>query len=232
MVSPDKVYSLVKTLDAGYRYRPEHMLRFFLSEIMDTWGLEPWEPAPEEIKSQIWDAIGTYSHLVARLGPFEDILGPVYMELASRGAKKPLGQFFTPFSIAKAMAIMTLGPNPGDGSLVRSSDPTCGSGVMLLAFTQAALEQWGSEGLRQVALTGIDLDHYCAQMCAVQLVANCVLNELVLGEVVVLQGNSLGPWEKLRMVLHATDPHKALAVGALSDSGQFPAGGQVPIVTP
>lgn len=218
MALTKEVYTLVKALDAGYQYRPEQMLRFFLSEIMDTWGLEPWERAPEPMRDQVWQAIGVYGTLVTRLAPFDDILGPVYMELASRGAKKPLGQFFTPFNIAKAMAMINIGPRPEEGQVIRSSDPTCGSGAMLLAFAQAALEDWGEDGLRQLALLGIDLDLYCAQMCAVQLVANCNLHQLRLSEVRVLQGNSLGPWEKLKTVLHATDPGEVVrAPGSTHD---------------
>lgn len=58
-------------------------------------------------------------------GNYGDPLGEFYMEHISHGKG---GEFFTPFHVAYMMAEM-LNPEPGDATL----DPTCGTGVMLLA---------------------------------------------------------------------------------------------------
>ena len=39
--------------------------------------------------------------------PFMDVLGPLYMELGSRGARAQLGQYFTPWPIAEMMATIS-----------------------------------------------------------------------------------------------------------------------------
>lgn len=223
-----EVKPLVKALDAGYAHRPDEMLRYFVSEVMNVWGLEPWERAPASVRKQIWDAIGVYSDLVSKLEPFEDILGPVYMELASHGAKKHLAQYFTPWGLAQMMARINIGPLPDGCDLIRTVDPACGSGAMLLAFANTALKDWKADGLRRLSMTGVDLDPYCARMCAVQLVANCNIHKLRLGEILVLQGNSLLDWSALTTVLHAVNPATAPAPRPLTD----PRAGQPTLLQP
>lgn len=83
---------LISALDAGYRFRPHEMLGYFLSATMSLWGLPEWQPVPEDVQPQIVEAIETYADIVATQPPFMDVLGPLYMELGSRGARAQLGQ--------------------------------------------------------------------------------------------------------------------------------------------
>lgn len=202
-----KLRPLLSALDVGYQFRPHEMLGFFLSATMDLWGLPQWRPVPKDVQPQITEAIEIYADLVAVEEPFMDIIGPVYMDLASRGARSQLAQFFTPWEIAEMMARMTVGEQPKDThALHRVCDPACGSGVMLLAFANEVMKSWGEDSLRRLSVTGCDLDAYCARMFAVQFIANCNIHQIQLGEVLVFQGNSLLPWEGLETVLHATAP--------------------------
>lgn len=199
---------LLAALDDGYRHEPHQMLTYFLSSVRQLWKLPGLQEVPKEVAPAIGEAVEEYGRLVAAAPPFTDILGPVYMELRSRGSKQALGQFFTPWPIASMMARMTAGTRPAttEGPLFRVCDPACGSGVMLLAFINTVLTDWGPDYLRRISVTGCDLDSFCAQMTMVQLLANCSMHDLVLGEVVVLRGNSLGPFENLETVLHANAP--------------------------
>lgn len=209
---------LISALDAGYRFRPHEMLGYFLSATMSLWGLPEWQPVPEDVQPQIVEAIETYADIVATQPPFMDVLGPLYMELGSRGARAQLGQYFTPWAIAEMMAKISVDrPMPEDLGLVRASDPACGSGVMMLAFANEILTSQGPEGLLRLSVTGCDLDAYCARMFAVQAIATCNIHNVQLGECLVYRGNSLGPWDDLEVIIHATAPAVAKEPPALSE---------------
>ena len=91
---------LISALENGYRYRNHEMLGFFLSATMSLWGLPEWQSVPEDVQPKIAEAIDAYADIVAAQPPFMDVLGPLYMELGSRGARAQLGQYFTPWPIA------------------------------------------------------------------------------------------------------------------------------------
>lgn len=209
---------LLSALDAGgYRHRPHEMLGYFLSATMSLWGLREWQPVPEDAQLHIGEAIEAYAEIVATQPPFMDVLGPLYMELGSRGARAQLGQYFTPWAIAEMMAKITADrPMPEDHGLVRACDPACGSGVMMLAFANEILTSQGPDGLLRLSVTGCDLDVYCARMFAVQAIATCNIHNVQLGECLVYRGNSLGPWEDLDVIIHASAPSVAKEPPALA----------------
>lgn len=107
-------------------------------------------------------------------------------------------------------------PMPEDHGLVRACDPACGSGVMMLAFANEILTSQGPEGLLRLSVTGCDLDVYCARMFAVQAIATCNIHNVQLGECLVYRGNSLGPWEDLDVIIHASAPSVAKEPPALA----------------
>lgn len=89
-------------------------------------------------------------------GGWYDMLGEVYMEMASRSKTSRMGQFFTPASLCDVAARMTIG-DPEDAVGKRILDPAVGSGRMLLAVH--ALQP------RLELVAGADLDPICAKMC-------------------------------------------------------------------
>jgi len=227
---------LLAALDDGYRHAPHEMLGYFLSQTLyGLCGLPEWQPTPPEVRDTIADAMNEYGNLVTSSPPFSDILGPIYTELRGKGSKQVLGQSFTPWPVASMMSRMTAGERPepaSDGRLIRICDPACGSGVMMLAFLNTVLTDWGIDDLRRISVTGCDLDAYCSRMMATQLLANITQHDLTLGEIVVLHGNSLTPWQNLDTILHASSPEaviipaqapsrlQALACAAASDPYQ------------
>jgi len=205
----DPIKVLASSLTDGYRHRPDEMLRFFLSKIMSDWGLPEWVSVPESARPLMEKAIAAYAQAVRVSAPFSDILGPLYMELASHGGRQALGQFFTPWPVAQMMSALTLGMTPekeGDG-LLRTIDPACGSGVMMLSAANFILCRDGPDALRRWSFSGVDLDPFCARMMAVQFIAACAEHKVHVGELVVLRGNSLmSDMDGLEVIVHASAP--------------------------
>ncbi|MFH1147591.1 MAG: N-6 DNA methylase, partial [Pseudomonadota bacterium] len=104
---------------------------------------------------------------------FGDVLGPVYQNLASMGARSILGQYFTPWSVAVAMAQMTLidleKREAEEKRPITVCDPCCGSGVMLLAAKAVIASRRGREALKEFAFYGQDIDPICVAMCRIQM---------------------------------------------------------------
>lgn len=205
----EAVKAIANELDDGYRHRMAEMLRFMLSEIMVVWGFPVWEPVPEVVRGKISKAISVYDAALAAEEPFLDLLGPLYQELSSRGGKQQLGQFFTPWALAKLMSHLTIPPDPvkeaGD-QLIATCDPTCGSGVLMLAAASAVLEKGGAAALRNWSFYGCDIDPICVRMMAIQFIANCASHRLEVGELIVFRGDSLNLRAKKELIAHASAP--------------------------
>lgn len=97
--------------------------------------------------------------------PFDDYLGRIFMNLEL--GNKHTGQFFTPFSVSKMSAKMTIGNLPDEGVLT-VSDPTVGAGGMLLAAADIFNEKGINYAERMLAY-GCDVDLRCVQMAYLQL---------------------------------------------------------------
>lgn len=104
-------------------------------------------------------------------GNGNDILGEVFELEFSKGSK---GQFFTPWPICKFMASCTGAENEEllKERPVRILDPTCGSGRMLLAGAEV-------NGKRN-HFYGIDIDHTCVKMAAINLFFNGIFHSEVM----------------------------------------------------
>lgn len=98
---------------------------------------------------------------------YQDILGSVYM-LLSQGDKR-LGQYFTPYNVSKMMAeinMSDLKPLESGQPPIKILEPTCGSGVMLLASAETAEERCpGMMARGEILFFGVDLDPLCVAMC-------------------------------------------------------------------
>lgn len=102
---------------------------------------------------------------------FEDILGSTYMELGHSNSY--MGQYFTPWSAAKMMAMMTLGNTAQWGTTYTYEkpcticDPCVGSGVLLLAAASCIPKEAILRG--EVMFYGQDLDNICVKMARLNL---------------------------------------------------------------
>lgn len=198
---------LFKQITSSNRHRPDELLAFLVDDVLAGFGRPPDSPPPKEALTTIREMGKRYAECVIATAPFEDVLGTLYMELASTSGKRWLGQYFTPQPVADMMALMLLGNEDHapreDGSLWKTCDPCCGSGVMLLAMARAIANNGGGAGLRNCSFTGVDIDSLVARIAAVQMMANALIHQVQLGELLVLHGNSLTAQE-MKVVIHAT----------------------------
>lgn len=205
---PDRARAeLLRLLEQGRggRYRGSDYFRFFLAAGLTRLGIHKMDKIPDDARDDINAITDLYFHLVRTLPAFEDILGPLYMELASHGQKDVLGQYFTDPNIATMMCLMLVDDAlPDDGRLIRSCDPASGSGAMMLMFCRTILERFGVDALVRVSVTCCDLDRYCSHMSALQHLANLAVRNWALGELIVMRGNSLLPETDMEVVVHAT----------------------------
>ena len=101
---------------------------------------------------------------------FEDILGPVYMELGSKWKKAGLGQYFTPWGVCLCLASLNFhGVKPSREEPISVNEPCVGSGALLLAARAAVAKEQGREALQWVHVSGQDIDPLCVEMSEVQL---------------------------------------------------------------
>lgn len=206
---------LLKILTESHRFQfaPSLLFGWMLDEVLKRFGAKIVSDVPEEAAKTVSEATNAYAEVVRCEEPFEDILGSIYMALASTWGQKALGQYFTPQAVATMMGQMLvmgaysgMGPDripPNGAPMWRIADPTCGSGVMTLSFLRMVLNNEGAEGLLRFSVTGIDLDYVCARMFAVQHLMNCWTHDLTMGELCVYRGNALGPKSELQTIVYA-----------------------------
>ena len=102
--------------------------------------------------------------------PDQDVLGELFMMLGLGNEWK--GQFFTPYTVCRAMAKM----NIGDGlkseletkGWISVSDPACGAGALLIAFANECLSQHINYQTT-VLFVAQDIDFLAGCMCYIQL---------------------------------------------------------------
>lgn len=69
--------------------------------------------------------------------PYQDLLGPVWMELNGGGMNAQWnGEFYTPQDLSRAIARMMLGEDLPEHRPITIAEPSCGSGNMVLAVVE------------------------------------------------------------------------------------------------
>ncbi|QEY25806.1 N-6 DNA methylase [Neisseria zalophi] len=117
-------------------------------------------------------------------GLFADILGCLYMDLGLGNPNS--GQYFTPYNISKLMAAIVnqdLAEKLKTDPFVSVLEPTCGSGVNLIAFAENVCSL-GYTPTQHMAAVGVDIDALCVWMCFIQ----CQLYRI---PAKIVHGNSL-----------------------------------------
>jgi len=203
---------LLGALTSDHSRYPSDWFRAMLSAFKQMVGIEPQAGADDLSQHPTTrKCLDAYAQALASNEPFTDILGACYMDLAGKFKQSGLGQFFTPQNVAVMMASMIGVTRVSQDRLTRVMDPACGSGVMLLSYMQV-IHRMGQPGeLKEFMFAGVDIDPVCADMTAAQVIANCNLHQLEVGEFIVVCGNSLMPWETWRPVVHATAKGKTAA---------------------
>lgn len=150
----------------------ETSLEIFLAVLNNYKGDEEYFKAIDGLDRGTLDIISSilgklFLHFVYNQ-EFYDILGSVYTEIAQRGAKRFLAQHFTPWHVARLMAMVTL-QQKKEKNIITVCDPCCGSGIMLLAAKSVIAETQGRGALRRYRFYGQDIDPICVNMCKIQM---------------------------------------------------------------
>lgn len=102
--------------------------------------------------------------------PEQDFLGKLYMALELGNHWK--GQFFTPYSLCKCMADITIGKDTIEKidrqEFISVNDPACGAGATLVAAANA-LKLKGVNYQTSVLFVAQDIDRIVGMMCYIQL---------------------------------------------------------------
>lgn len=115
-----------------------------------------------------------------------DLLGQVFHELELHN--KARGQFFTPFTICKMMAQMTISHDEITNKIeargfVRAHEPAVGSGAMIIALTEV-IKEAGVNYQQCLHVTAVDVDRRAIQMAYIQFT-------LLHLPAVLIEGNTL-----------------------------------------
>jgi type I restriction-modification system DNA methylase subunit len=133
------------------------------------------------------DALGALA-LEMESKPYEDLLGPHFMEVAGSNAGN--GEFYTPAHLTRMMADLTLPAELPDGPL-RIAEPSCGSGGAVLASAEALAKRGISPMRLRAQCT--DVSRTACDMCFINLTLWAVPAEIVHGN--TLSGEVWGRWK-------------------------------------
>ncbi|WP_018674862.1 N-6 DNA methylase [Riemerella columbina] len=161
----------------SYHKAFEYLLDGLLYNLItyDECGLRrnPLEKLDKSKHQVLAEAMVCLGEVMEENGGLYDALGDLFMEHVSGGKN---GQFFTPQHICDGIARMQIPSNVEKSKTV--TDPTCGSGRMLLA---------GAKINKDLIFFGSDIDHNCVKMSVVNLALNNLVGEIVWGDPLKLE---------------------------------------------
>ena len=162
-------------------------------------GFTPIDPdVPLPGQDAIGTAVTAYFEAVRDNEPFTDLLTPVHAHFLGQYGGEGLGQYFTPWDLAKLAAALSVDHSKRHGrpAPLRINDPCCGAGGLLLAAIQDDLARFTNHDERFAAAFSLhvhanDIDPLCSAMTALQLTTNQLIHSLALGEVRIEVGDTL-----------------------------------------
>ena len=103
---------------------------------------------------------------------FNDYLGELYMKSETSNSKA--GQFFTPYSVSKLCAEMTIDEGTvkeiiKNDSIITLNEPACGAGGMILAVADILYDRYNFNISRNFFAECSDIDERCVIMTYLQL---------------------------------------------------------------
>lgn len=113
-----------------------------------------------------------------------DFLGSVFMQAEISNDR--LGQFFTPYELSYLLAKMTIQNVDPTKDLITVQEPACGSGGMIIAFTQAA-KDIGIDPHFHTYTVAVDVSEVAARMAYIQLSMLGIPAHVVWGNTISMQ---------------------------------------------
>lgn len=119
----------------------------------------------------------------------KDCLGQVFMEMDLGNAFG--GQFFTPYEISMLMAHLTLGPITQDdvdakGGFIRIHDPAVGAGAMVIAMSEALLNQ-GINYQQCMHVVAQDIDATACHLAYIQFAVLAIPAVVIVGNTLTME---------------------------------------------
>lgn len=115
-------------------------------------------------------------------------------------------QYFSPGTICRFMAEMQFNEELLEKKkTVSICEPSIGAGGMLLAFLQVIMGK-NPEYMKKLSVCSINLDPICVKMTTLQIMANLLIHQQVLGKLLMFHGNSLDKPQNLSTFYHASTP--------------------------
>ena len=138
--------------------------------------------------------------------PFEDVLGPYYIEIASHSCKQARGEFYTPQELSRAMAKMLVDIDRvrSDGTPITVCDPCCGSGGMILALAQ----EFAPGSVDLIRATCQDINPVAADMCYINTSLWGIPATVILGD--SLRMTTRGAWRNIHWVRVGEEQRQAI----------------------
>ena len=158
------------------------------------------------------DELGLFSKGLASLvaemerRPFEDVLGPFYLMVASKATQDARGEFYTPRPISQLMARMLLDAHAvKEGNrAVAVCEPACGAGGMVLALG----ELLAPDHVDILRVTCCDLNPVAADMCYINTTLWGIPAEIVWGD--TLRTSVHGRWKNIHWARVGEDTRRLL----------------------
>ncbi|WP_405824243.1 N-6 DNA methylase [Streptomyces sp. NBC_00838] len=164
-----------------------------------------------------------------------DVLGRLYMELELGNGR--LGQFYTPYDIARLMAKMQINSVVEEVSTHGFADlyePTCGAGAFMVALSQAMLEQ-GLNPQTQLHVTVEDIAPQAMHMIYVHLTLLHIPAVVFRRDILTLEtfdvwpnpAHVLGGWDQKLRLGQAVGGSRRLLTEAEPEAVTVPAHGEM-----
>lgn len=168
------------------------------------------------------DDVGRFPRLLASLVELLEVepwdaLGQIYMELEL--SSEHVGQFFTPPELSELMARITATDLLArfDKPFLTVSEPACGAGGMILAFTKVLIEH-GHNPAERLWVQCQDIDRMAALMCYLQLALWNVPGVVIVGNTITMEtrevfytpAHYLGRWDDRLAVRRACEAMQSL----------------------
>ncbi|WP_330178454.1 N-6 DNA methylase [Candidatus Vondammii sp. HM_W22] len=186
--------------------RADQWFSLMIDDVLAGFGIKLTEIPAEPVREVLFNLTGMYAQEVLKAEPFTDLLSTVYMDMGSNYQRSGMGQFFTPESVCRLLARMTIGSDfdhlAERKRLIRMQEPAVGAGGMVLAFLAEILERQGPEAIKWISVTGIDLDRMCCRLFPCQVLSSLLVNRIELGELISYHGNTLGDPTQWSTVCH------------------------------
>lgn len=163
--------------------------------------------------------------------PFEDLLGPYYLEIGARSTQEARGEFFTPHSLADMIAQVLIDVDAviAEGNPVTVSEPASGAGGMILSLAKQFAPRGEGEPshVDLLRVTAIDINPTACHMTTVNTTLWGIPCKVIWGDTLRWQIHHEWPnihwfrvgqheierlrylWHQIEEVLRAPEPPKA-----------------------